>query len=276
MSSYAVIIPSRTDSNIIPCLTALRKHEPSCPIVVVDDGLSVQAIDQARFCEPITIQTGVKPFVFARAVNQGMELAEIWFGKWGAKRWTDGLDGYVILNDDALLESPRGFELLAWCCEKDPSIGCIGAVTNLTGQPLQQRQTITTQRVYGAPEDMMLGMIGLRIVPHIAFVAVYIPRRTLELLAEKAPTDWRFTSGLDERYTAYGSDDLDFCMQVEAAGLKVAVHDGCFVDHSKLHSSFRGAPETPGDIWPNHRLLRAKWGMPMNPMDPMYRSEGGR
>lgn len=270
MPSYAVIIPSKTDSNLIPCLTALRKHEPSCPIVVVDDGLSLQAIDQARFCEPIHIARGVRPFVFARNVNGGIKAADIAFGN---HRWFPGrpaLDGYCILNDDALLESPRGFELLAWCCEKDPSIGCIGATTNLTGQPLQQRQTITTQRAYGAPEDMMLGMVGLRIVPHIAFVCVYIPRRTLDLLAEKAPADWRFTSGLDERYTAYGSDDLDFCMQVEAAGLKVAVHDGCFVNHSKLHSSYRGAPETPGDIWPNHRLLRAKWGIPPNPMDPEF------
>lgn len=260
--SLAVIIPSKNGSNLIPCLTSLRKHEPDCPVIIVDDGLSVQAIDQARFCEPIEIVKGVKPFVFARNVNMGIRRALAIEGN----VW-EPCD-VVILNDDALLESPRGFELLAWCCEKDPSIGCIGATTNLTGQPLQQRQTITTQRVYGAPEDMMLGMVGLRIVPHIAFVAVYIPRRTLDLLAEKAPTDWRFTSGLDERYTAYGSDDLDFCMQVEAAGLKVAVHDGCFVDHSKLHSSFRGAPETPGDIWPNHRLLRAKWGLGPNPMDP--------
>lgn len=288
MPGCAVIIPSRTDSNIIPCLTALRKHEPSCPIVVVDDGLSVQAIDQARFCEPIHIARGVKPFVFARNVNGGIKAADIAFGN---HRWFPGrpaLDGYCILNDDALLESPRGFELLAGACEEFPEIGCIGAVTNLTGQPLQQRSDSRPwlarriARLSDPPDRMVDGPDGLgriipgytkapsmvRYVPHIAFVCVYIPRRTLDLLAEKAPTDWRFTSGLDERYTAYGSDDLDFCMQVEAAGLKVAVHDGCFVDHSKLHSSFRGSPETPGDIWPNHRLLRAKWGMPPNPMDP--------
>lgn len=257
--SLAVIIPSKNGSNLIPCLTSLRKHEPDCPVIIVDDGLSVQAIDQARFCEPIEIVKGVKPFVFARNVNMGIRRALAIEGN----VW-EPCD-VVILNDDALLESPRGFKTLHNCCVEDPTIGCIGATTNLTGQPLQR-----PAHKYSDRGNVVNAGWGLRFVPHIAFVCVYIPRRTLDLLAEKAPTDWRFTSGLDERYTAYGSDDLDFCMQVEAAGLKVAVHDGCFVDHSKLHSSFRGAPETPGDIWPNHRLLRAKWGLGPNPQDPQY------
>lgn len=255
--SYVVIVPSKSAENLIPCLTALRKHEPTCPIVVVDDGLSQEGIDQALFCEPIEVVEGRKPFVFARNVNMGIQRALAIEGN----VW-EPCD-VVILNDDALLESPGGFRLLAECCADSPSIGCIGATTNLTGQPLQRPVPKYRDRGSVVNADW-----GLRQVPHIAFVAVYIPRRTLDLLAEKSKVDPRFTDGLDERYAAYGSDDLDFCMQVEAAGLKVCVHDGCYVDHSKLHSSFRGSPESPGDIWPNHRLLRAKWGLGTNPMDP--------
>jgi len=241
-NNYCVIVPTRTDTNILPCLTQLRKHEPTCPVVIVDDGLSIQAIDQARFCEPISFTKGLKPFNHSTACNLGMDSALM--------LWPD-VEGFCFSNDDALLETDGGFSLMAETCKTDPSIGCIGAVTDLTGQPLQRPQGI-----------------GLRDVPHIAYVCVYIPRTTIELLAEKAKTDPRFTRGMDERYVNYGSNDLDGCMQIEAAGLRVCVLDDVFVNHSKLHSSYRGSPETPGDIWPNHRLLRAKWGLGPNPMDP--------
>lgn len=59
-------------------------------------------------------------------------------------------------------------------------------------------------------------------------------------------------------------------MQVRAAGLKVGVHDGCYVNHGTLKSSYRGLPTAAGNIWPNHRILREKWGMPPNPQDPEY------
>lgn len=271
--SYQIIVPSKNPNNLKACLLAIRKCEPFARIIVIDDGIGAQMRDECEFFAPIKIIEGRRPFVFSRAINAGIVAA--------------GSDDIVATNDDALLESPRGFELLAEACEEFPEIGCIGAVTNLTGQPLQQRSDSRpwlARRIARSsdPPDYSCRVGGesviipgymkapsmVRYLPHIAFVCVYIPRCTLELLANKAKADPRFTSGLDERYTAYGSDDLDFCMQVEVAGLKVAVHDGCFVDHSKLHSSFRSAPEAPGDIWPNHRLLRAKWGLGPNPQDP--------
>jgi len=262
---FAVIVPTKTASNLIPCLTALRKHEPTCPIVIVDDGLDQQGIDQAKFCQPINIVSGHKPFVYARNVNWGILAADVWFRGWDKKR--EPPTGYVILNDDALLTSPGGVSLLEQVCIEDPTIGCIGATTDLTGQPLQRRRFVDLK------SPKFDDSVGLRFVEHIAFVCVYIPRRTLEIFSNQALLDPRFTYGLDERYTAYGSDDRDFCMQVEAAGLRVAVHDGCFVDHSSLQSTFRGLPTAAGDIWPNHRLLRAKWGMPPNPQDPDYRKQ---
>ncbi len=261
--SYACIIPSKSDSNLLACLKALRKHEPTCPIVIVDDGLSDQAIGQLPFFEPIFIIKGISPFVFARNINMGIDFAsDLRHQPNETKKyaWTDGaVDGFVLLNDDALLDSPNGFGLMASASERNPEYGVIGAVTNLTGQPLQQPRGI-----------------GLREVEHIAFVCCYIPLRAMDKLRAFDDRAGLITHGLlDERYCCgYGSEDADFCMQVRHVGMKVAVLDSCYVDHSKLHSSYRGAPETAGDIWPNHRLLREKWGMPMNPQDPMYR--GGR
>jgi GT2 family glycosyltransferase len=264
---YAVIIPSKNAANLIPCLTALRKHEPDCPIVVVDDGIGQQGIDAARFAGRVLIAAGSQPFVFARNVNLGIRYATT---HW-ERPWPDeSFDGYVLLNDDALLESPGGFTLLERTCAEHPEIAVLGATTNLTGQPLQQR--IEGGGIYGAGIRGRL-LDGLRFVPHMAFVCCYIPRRTINILAEYTDSEFQSHGGpkyhgskyysgglLDERYVGYGCDDADYCEQVTRAGLLVAVHDGCFVDHASLKSSFRGDPTHGGDFSSNYRLLMQKWG----------------
>ena len=181
----------------------------------------------------LDIVEGIKPFVFSRNINMGIRAVRN--------------DDVVLLNDDALLATAPGnpqtatFRALEAACELHPEIGIIGATTNLTGQPLQQPQRI-----------------GLRIVPHFAFVCVYIPRRTIELVGM-----------LDERYNVpgYGSDptvagaceDRDYCLSVQNAGLKCVVHDFVYVDHGSLRSTFRGDPKTGGDFSGNLALLKEKW-----------------
>lgn len=43
--------------------------------------------------------------------------------------------------------------------------------------------------------------------------------------------------------------------------LKLGIHDGCFVDHKSLKSSFRDDPKASGDFKPNLRLFIQKWGV---------------
>lgn len=143
-----------------------------------------------------------------------------------------GSDDVVLLNDDALLTSRAGFTLLQKSAEEHQEYGCIGATTNVTGQ-IEQR-----------PQRR-----GLRSLHHIAFMCVLIPRRTIEKIGM-----------LDERYCIdYGVEDRDYCEMINRAGLKVGVHDGCFVDHSKLVSSFRGSPMAPGESAQNRALFREKF-----------------
>jgi len=67
---------------------------------------------------------------------------------------------------------------------------------------------------------------------------------------------------MDERYCIdYGVDDRDMCMAIERAGKQVAVHDGCFVNHSSLKSEFRGGPEAQRSFQQNYALYKAKWGL---------------
>lgn len=214
--NLSVVIPSRTLSNLVPCVAAVRKHEPDVRLIVVDDGLANRDIDGCTYLN------GIREFIFARNCNLGINAA--------------GKDDVVLLNDDALLESPGGFTLMQEEAAERPELGVIGAVTNVTGQPLQQPRGV-----------------GLRVVPHIAFICVLIPRRTIDAVGL-----------LDEQYCIdYGVEDRDYCEAVTRAGLKVAVHDRCYVDHGSLRSSFRGDPLTPRSFQENWKLFLKKWGSPV-------------
>lgn len=244
MKPLSVIIPSKNASNLVPCIAAIRKHEPGASLIVVDDGLqwTPENMGDSSGWGDIRIIPGRKPFVFSTNCNIGIRAA--------------GEMDVCLVNDDTILESPNGFSLMQKAAEEHPEIGIIGATTNLTGQPLQRPRGV-----------------GLRIVPHIAFVCVLIPYRTHEYLSycvnQTLTKDGHiversqpFTGGfLDERYRVdYGCEDADYCEQVTRAGLKVAVHDQCYVDHGSLMSSFRGDPKAPASFAGNYKLLMDKWG----------------
>jgi GT2 family glycosyltransferase len=215
--NLSVIIPSRTAANLIPCVEAVRRHEPEARIVIVDDSPDLSLHPKFGWMPAVALE-GVKPFIYARNCNLGIRAA--------------GLDDVVLLNDDALLETAGGLGEMQRAAELHPEYGVIGAVTNVTGQPLQ--------RPHG---------IGLRDVPHIAFVCVLIPRRTIDRVGL-----------LDERYCLdYGVEDLDYCEASRRAGLKVGVFDHCYVDHGSLTSSFRGDPSHPLSFARNKALFDAKW-----------------
>jgi hypothetical protein len=220
---FAVIIPSASTANLQPCVEAVRVNEPEAAIVVVSDGLDLKALSFLPRNAPFWITSGVKPFVFARNVNMGIQAARDRFSP----------DAFVLLNDDALLETPGGFSLLARDAEEHPEYGIISAVTNCSGNPAQRRYTF-----------------GLREEPKtLCFVAVLIPARTIDAVGM-----------LDERFIAYGFEDNDYSRRVRNAGLRLGIEDFCFVDHLSLKSSFRGDPKTPADINAGREIYLAKWG----------------
>jgi GT2 family glycosyltransferase len=233
--NLAVIILSKCVENLTPCLAAVRRHEPTAEIIVVDDGLVTRPeVAGVRYI------AGEKPFVYSRNVNIGIDEAfrrdkiDVTTHSSGGPVFLPGnVAGVVLLNDDAVLESPRGFSLLAAAAAADPRLGLVGGTTNVTGNLNQHAKGV-----------------GLRDEPRmLTFLCVYIPRATLELCG-----------GLDERFVGYGCDDDDYSFTVRAKGLKLAVHDGCFVDHGSLRSSFRGDPRQAADFRPNLKRFIEKWG----------------
>lgn len=231
--SLSVIIPSRNFENLAACAAAVRLHEPGARIIVVDDGVQVHGYTDARRLAELDLDfvAGVKPFVFARNVNVGMHAA---CGD------SDEFQDVVLLNDDAVLESPGGFSIMRGAVEVH-DLALVSASTNVVASPYQYQTTsggVRPARRY-----------GLHSHPTVAFVCVLIPAATIARVGL-----------LDERFEAYGWEDVDYCRRVHDAGLKIAIDDRCFVDHGRLTSTFRGDPRAAGSIEPGKRIYLDKWG----------------
>jgi GT2 family glycosyltransferase len=145
-----------------------------------------------------------------------------------------GTDDVILINDDAMLQVISGFSLLADVAREHPEYGLIASSCNNVGNRSQLR----------------IGT-GLRDEPRmVCFVCVYIPRATIDQVGL-----------LDERFTCYGMDDDDYCLRVRQAGMKLGIFDGCFCDHSQMHSSFRGPGGAGGNYQSNLELFKQKWGV---------------
>lgn len=192
----SVIILSKNDSNLKECLAAVRRHEPDLRVRVVDDDL------QMRW--PGAIE-GIKPFVFARNANVGIKAA--------------GRDDVILLNDDAVLETPRGFTAMQSAAALEPAYGIVSATTNVANN-WRQRPAGPGLRDGG---------------PAVAFVCVLIPRRTIERIGL---LDERFYGEIDGELV-YGGEDTDYCYRARFVGLDIGVFNECYVDHKRLPSTFR-------------------------------------
>lgn len=219
-----IVILSKDSWNLIPCVRAIRENEPELPpgnIIVVDDGVSEFSKSDPTL-EGITWVSGVKPFIFSRNANLGI---------WAAN------DDVILLNDDAILTTPRGFSDLAVFAQ-NANYGLVSPVfKGLIGNPAQR---------YNPADDKPI----IRIEPRmLCFVCVFISKRVQESVGE-----------LDERFTAYGYEDDDYCRRVRNAGLELAIYKGCVLDHGKLRSAFRSHGDISDKLNEGRRIYQEKWG----------------
>ena len=226
MKPFTVVIPSRNADNLKACIEAIGKAGEACSVIVVWDGLPWQRSDEQRMnCCLSKIVEGIQPFVFARNCNLGIKAA--------------GTDDVILLNDDALLQTPGGFTALAEAAQAYPEYGVMSAACNNVGNRNQW-----PGRGWDKPRDE----------PNmVCFVAVYIPRSTIDSVGM-----------LDEELSGYGYDDDLYCARVKRAGLKIGIFDGCFVDHSKLKPTYRSLPNVK-ELMERNRAIYARKGGAKDP-----------
>lgn len=235
--SYSIIIPSRSLSNLEACMRAIRQNKTRARVIVIwDDPGGEHALDKmAGSFDPRTeLHSGTKPFIFARAINEGIAAA--------------GADDVILLNDDALLITLGGFDLLAYAGRERKEFGVISAV--IMGAAAAPEQVATMSNI--AAGRTAPGRSTFAISHHmLAFMAVYIRRDVIEAVGP-----------LDERFTAYGYDDDDYSLRVRKAGYKLGVEYSCVVEHGSLPSTYRGKGRPAGFdmLAKNRKKFIEKWG----------------
>jgi GT2 family glycosyltransferase len=154
----------------------------------------------------------------------------------------------VLLNDDAILKTPRGLSILATQAHAHPEYGAICPGFDWCGTP----NLVNQGRAELTEEKTML-----------VFACVFIPRATIDRVGF-----------LDERFgvnaggpgrRGYGCDDDDYSKRIRDAGLKLGVYDPVMVHHTKEHtglrSTFRDDPEHSWDVKAHEELFRQKHGV---------------
>lgn len=209
--AFSIVIPSRNADKLEAVVTRIREMGETARIIVADSGLQ----RHPRGC--MYVDTAL-PFVFARACNDAIRLA--------------GNDDILLLNDDALLETPRGFTKLAEVAAAHPEHGLISPAIDWIGN--------LNQNDHGARD--------LRQEPRmLCFTCVFVKRAVIEQIGL-----------LDERYTNYGVDDDDYSWRARNAGWKLGVYDPVKVNHTTLSSEYRGSGS--GDFRLNLQRFIEKFG----------------
>lgn len=236
--AFSIIIPSRNIDNLKACVGAIRACGETAQIIVVWDRDQPYDGDQAKVYEvqcamddiegqkggATAVFQGECPFIFSRNINFGIRAVNT--------------DDVLLLNDDALLVGGHGFSRMAEAAERHQYVGVwSAAVMGKAVNPVHVHVPTYSQ------------LIAFRTVRHmVPFVAVYIRRAVIDkvgLLEERfcgtVAVESHGSMGFqrERQIDVYGGEDDDYCYRVRQAGLKIAVHNRCVVEHGTLPSKFR-------------------------------------
>ncbi len=177
--------------------------------------------------QKICAYPGVSPFVFSRNVNIGIRAC--------------GDDDVILMNDDAVLVSGSLDSLMesAYNLKGIVSASVRGAVNNPEQQERPPLHSYFPRE--NSTREIHTG--------YLAFVCVAIPRSVI---------NHNGMGLLDERFTTYGGEDVDYCHSARVNGIPLAVSTGCVVDHGNLLPSTFRRFSVP-DIQPGLDILKAKW-----------------
>lgn len=222
--SYSVVIPSNSADRLRKCVKSILGTHPDMlahKIIVIDDGAKAGWTSRDAM---VRWADGPKPFIFSRNVNIGINLANE--------------DDVIICGDDVRVISKGGFDFLEKASHTSENPIISAAVEGVVGN------------IHQAPRRTGPRLIRDNPTRELAFVCVYIPRLTLDIVG-----------ALDERFDQYGCEDVDYSWRVLNAGGRLLIDDRCVVAHNDpdMPSAFRNQPDVNEKGQRAIAILKEKW-----------------
>jgi GT2 family glycosyltransferase len=243
--ALSIIIPSRDTKDLtLACLASLGRPGPDVEILVVDDGSrdgTAEAIAENPALGHIRLLRSEQGTGFTRAANRGLMAAPG--------------ELLLLLNSDTEVE-PGSLTALRAAFAADLNLGAAGAALSYPdGRPQWSGGA--------APSDLWLFGLASGLPTLLGRLALYRRARPLRQAGE---VDWVTGAALairraaleptappgplDERFRFY-AQDLDLCLQLRAAGWKIAIlpefrvrhHHGATIGQDAGTSSDQKHPE---------------------------------
>jgi len=185
-----IIIPSATAELLGRCYESIIKAKTAVPyfISVVADGIAVEPDGPL-----VEVRPGVKPFIFARNINQAL------------KPTCDN----VIMNDDAEVACDFWLDNLQRAAY-DKKLGIVSPLITDVGNPNQHISALDDSLFWKSEENML------------CFVCVYIPRQVVVQVG-----------ALDEAFNGYGYEDNDYCWRARNNGFYLKICHTAVVKHER-------------------------------------------
>ncbi|MFH1561019.1 MAG: glycosyltransferase family 2 protein [Patescibacteria group bacterium] len=206
MKSLSVVIVNHNTKDLLSdCLNSLKKHPPmGQEVIVVDNCSSDGSVGFLKKQKGVRVVFNFDNLGFAKAVNQGLKLAE---GEY-----------CLLLNSDTIV-GPGDLQSMIDFAKQHPDLGALGTcLLNPDGTVQSSCSRFPTIR--GAIKEFFLKQKGafLKYAPRqdkaslvdvIVGAVFLIPRKVIEEIGV-----------LDERFFMY-FEDFDYCRRIKKAGLKV-------------------------------------------------------
>lgn len=232
MTAGAAIVTWNSAGHIGACLDALRRHEPSLPVVVVDNCSTDNTLQEVRRREGVRLAANRENLGFAAAVNLGVAMLP-------------ECDLILVLNPDAIIQT----RLDALCAEfANPRTGaCGGRLLDESGLP----QSGFEIRRFPTPAALAFETLGLnRLWPSNPVNRRF---RCLDI-DTSAPCDaqqpagaflmirrdaWQQAGGFDEQFHPVWFEDVDFLFRLASSGWTIRFTPLAQALHAGGHSVSR-------------------------------------
>ncbi len=222
----------------------VNTESPAYQLIVVDNHSQDGTAEYLTSLNCLVAVLNSENVGFPAAVNQGVSLARA--------------EAVVILNSDVIV--PPGWLAGLMRHLDDPTVGCVGPVTNRIGN---EAELEVSYRTYSEMLEFAAGQAR----DHVGRA---FPIRTPAMFCVAlSRATWAVIGGLDEGFGIGLLEDDDYAERVRRAGLRLLCAEDVFVHHFG-EASF-GRLVASGD---HARLLRtnkahfeAKWGKPWAPYD---------